>query len=162
MSSNFPAVRLHGLLGKALQLSCNNRLKKIDYKQLVDPFRKRNENDGAWRCEFWGKIVRSAILTNFYLQDPVLAEQIEDTVKDIISTQTPDGCISSYPAELQLSRWDIWGRKYVLLGLLRYYDFVKQDENVKNCCIKMLDYLMQQISFPLVMARFPMLTKEEQ
>ena len=146
MSSNFPAVRLHGLLGKALQLSCNNRLKKIDYKQLVDPFRERNENDGAWRCEFWGKIVRSAILTNFYLQDPVLAEQIEDTVKDIISTQTPDGCISSYPTELQLSRWDIWGRKYVLLGLLRYYDFVKQDENVKNCCIKMLDHLMQQIS----------------
>ena len=146
MNYVLPKIKLHGLLGDALQRSCNNRLKKIDYKQLVEPFRLRNENDGAWRCEFWGKIVRSAILTNFYLQDQSLAQQIENTVNDIISTQSADGCISSYPEDLQLSRWDIWGRKYVLLGLLRYYDLVRQDKKVKNCCIRMLDHLMNQIS----------------
>ena len=90
MNCALPKIKLHGLLGDALLRSCNNRLKKIDYKQLVEPFRLRNENDGAWRCEFWGKIVRSAILTNFYLQDQSLAQQIEDTVNDIISTQSAD------------------------------------------------------------------------
>ena len=49
-------------MGKALRLTTDNRLKKVDYRKLVDPFRFRNEKDNLWRCEFWGKIVRSAIL----------------------------------------------------------------------------------------------------
>ena len=147
MTRALPEIKFHGLLGNALQRSCVNRLKKIDYTQLVEPFALRNENDGAWRCEFWGKVVRSAILTNCYLHDKELSAIIDDTVRAIITTQTADGCISSYPADLQLSRWDIWGRKYVLLALLRYYDLVRSDEQVKNCCIKMLDHLISQIAF---------------
>ena len=46
-----------------LELSIANRLKKVNYAHLVDPFRFRYETDNAWRCEFWGKIVRSAILS---------------------------------------------------------------------------------------------------
>ena len=44
---------LRGALGEALQRTVQERLKKVDYDQLVEPFRLRNENDGAWRCEFW-------------------------------------------------------------------------------------------------------------
>ena len=138
-------VRLRGLLGKALERSCSCRLKTVDYRQLADPFRFRDETDNAWRCEFWGKVVRSAILTNYYQQDPELADLIRTTVRDIMSTQTPDGCVSSYPAEKQLGGWDVWGRKYVLLGLLRYYDLIEPDEEVKNCCVRLLDHLMTQI-----------------
>lgn len=140
-----PRIRLHGLLGKALERSCSCRLKNVDYRQLTEPFRLRNETDNGWRCEFWGKIVRSAILTNHSLQDAELAELIKSTVRDIMSAQTHDGCISSYPTEKQLDGWDVWGRKYVLLGLLRYYDFVEQDEEVRNCCVRLLDHLMSQI-----------------
>lgn len=139
------AIKLKGLLGQALELSAANRLKKINFKQLVDPFRFRNEVDGAWRCEFWGKIIRSAILTNFFLQDKELALIIEETVQDMLSTQTADGCISSYPEELQGSGWDIWGRKYVLLGLLRYYDHISADPVIAKCCCDILDHLMTQI-----------------
>jgi len=133
------------MLGQALELSAANRLKRVDYKQLVDPFRFRNETDGAWRCEFWGKIVRSAILTNFFLQDKELAISIDETVRDLLSTQTPDGCISTYPEELQTAQWDIWGRKYVLLGLLRYYDYCSADPGIKKCCCDLLDHLMTQV-----------------
>ena len=139
------SVRLAGPLGKALQLSVNNRLKTVDYGQLVDIFRFRNETDNAWRCEFWGKIVRSAILSNVYVQDPELAKIIRDTVYDILSTQTEDGCISSYPAEKQLDGWDIWGRKYVLIGLVRYYEMVSPDPAVKTACIRLLDHLISQV-----------------
>lgn len=145
MKIQFPKVRFHGLLGNALERSKVNRLKKVDYNQLVEPFRLRNENDGAWRCEFWGKIVRSAILTNYYLQDAELDNIIRQTVKDMLATQTADGCISSYPEHLQLKKWDIWGRKYVLLALLRYYDMVNSDENVKISCVRMLDHLIAQV-----------------
>jgi len=138
-------VRLRGLLGKALERSCSERLKKVDYRQLTEPFRLRNESDNAWRCEFWGKVVRSAILTNYSLRDPELAGMIEATVRDMIATQTPDGCISSYPAEKQLDGWDVWGRKYVLLALLRYHDLVAPEEAVRNCCAGVLDHLMTQV-----------------
>ncbi len=139
------ALTLQGPLGKALKNSCANRLKKIDYDKLVEPFRLRYETNGAWRCEFWGKIVRSAILTNVYVKDPELARIIDKTVQDMMATQTADGCISSYPAEKQCTGWDVWGRKYVLLTLLRYYDLVRQDPAVKECCIRLLDHLMTQV-----------------
>ena len=65
-------VRLSGLLGKALKRSCEKRLKTVDYHLLVEPFHYRSENDNAWRCEFWGKVVRSAILSNVYLDADAL------------------------------------------------------------------------------------------
>ena len=138
-------VSLHGVLGDNLKLSVKNRLKKVDYAHLVEPFRLRNERDGRWRCEFWGKIVRSAILSWRDQPDDGLLTIIKNTVKDIISTQSSDGCISTYPYELQTQDWDIWGRKYVLLGLARYYLEISPDEMVKNAMILQLDYLMTQV-----------------
>jgi hypothetical protein len=139
------AVCLSGPMGLALKKSGDNRLKKINYTHLVDPFRLRNEDDGAWRCEFWGKIVRSVIFSWYGTGDAGLLEIIRATVADIISTQTADGCISSYPVEKQTGGWDIWGRKYVLLGLLRYYNFVEPDPKVKDASIRLLDHLMGQV-----------------
>ena len=52
-------VKLHGPLGSMLDRVVENRLVKIDYGQLAAPFRLRNETDNKWRCEFWGKVVRS-------------------------------------------------------------------------------------------------------
>ena len=139
------AVTLQGPLGKGLKLSIENRLKKVKYSHLVDPFRTRDERDGRWRCEFWGKIVRSTILSWRDTKDQELLALIKATVKDIISTQTADGCISSYPAELQTKDWDIWGRKYILIGLARYYLEIEKDEAVKQAMIRELDYTISQV-----------------
>ena len=138
-------VRQTGPLGRMLDLSIANRLKKIDYGHLVDPFRFRSEKDHAWRCEFWGKVVRSAILSWRGNRDPELLEIIRATVSDMLSTQTPDGCISSYPAELQTKGWDVWGRKYVLLALIRYYNFIERDERIPAACSRLLSHLMTQL-----------------
>lgn len=139
------AVRLQGAMGEALTLTTTNRLKRVEWKKLVDVFRFRDERDGCWRSEFWGKIVRSAIHAWRATGDAELRAQIDATVEDLISTQTPDGCISSYPAELQTRRWDVWGRKYVLLGLVRYYETVAPDEAVKTAATRLLDHLMTQV-----------------
>jgi DUF1680 family protein len=140
------SVTMNGWLGSSLRLSISNRLKKVDYAHLVDPFRQRNERDGYWRCEFWGKIVRSAILSWRGNSDAGLLQMIKSTVVDILSTQTADGCISSYPYELQTNDWDIWGRKYVLIGLARYYLEIEQNEAVKNAMVRELDYLITQVA----------------
>ena len=88
-------TRLNGALGAALQKTVEKRFKTVDYNQLVEPFAKRNECDGAWRCEFWGKIVRSAVTACFYTQDAELRQMLDKTVQDMMSTQTPDGCITT-------------------------------------------------------------------
>lgn len=138
-------MHLKGELGKALQTSIRNRLCKINYRHLVDPFRFRSENDNAWRCEFWGKNIRGAILSWYLAPDHELEKIIRDTVYDMLSTQTPDGCISSYPKEKQLGGWDVWGRKYVLCGLCRFYNLVEKDQRIPIACAKMLDHLIGQL-----------------
>ena len=138
-------IEMRGALGKGLRLSCDNRLKKVNYQFMVGPFKDRSEKDNAWRCEFWGKVTRSAILTNYWLKDAELAAKIRDAVHGIMATQDASGCISSYPADLQLGGWDVWGRKYVLLGLMRYYRLVEQDPAVLKCCCGMVDHLMTQV-----------------
>ena len=138
-------VSLRGRLGKALGKSISHRLKKVNYDHLVAPFRDRNERDGRWRCEFWGKIVRSAIRSWHAVPDPELEQLIRKTVHDLCTTQTPDGCISSYPAELQTKDWDIWGRKYALLGLCRYYREIERSEEVRHAVARCLDHLMTQV-----------------
>lgn len=145
--SPLPAGSLEwrGWLGQALHGSLERRLKRIRYGHLVDPFRWRNENDGRWRCEFWGKIVRSAVQTWRALPDPELRQLIQDTVADLLTTQRPDGSISSYPEERQTRDWDIWGRKYVMLGLLRYYREISPEPAVRRGLVRLADHLLSQV-----------------
>ena len=139
------SVKMTGEIGKMLEKSIRNRLCTMDYKKLVEPFRERYENDGAWRCEFWGKNIRGAILSCYLTGDKELAALLRDSVNDLLSTQTPDGCISSYPEEKQLTGWDIWGRKYVLIGLMRYYRLLEQDPRILKACMRALDCLIRQL-----------------
>lgn len=138
-------VVLKGRLGRALALSVENRLKRVNYSHLVEPFRLRNETDGRWRCEFWGKIVRSAIRSLHGRPDPELARQVRATVAELLETQTGDGCISSYPVPLQTGDWDIWGRKYALLGLLRFATEFGAAPGLFRSVVRCLDHLMTQV-----------------
>lgn len=138
-------VSLDGVLGEAIGKSIAARLKKVSYAHLVDPFRMRDEDDGLWRCEFWGKIVRSAIRSWRARPDEELRACIVTTVRDMLSTQTEDGCISSYPEAVQATRWDIWGRKYVILALCRYCNVIDNDPSVREAIARCLDHLMAQV-----------------
>jgi len=138
-------VSLRGRLGQRLRLSIANRLKKVNYPHLVEPFRLRNETDGRWRCEFWGKIVRSAILSWRGEQDEELLDLIKHTVADLLSTQNSAGYICSYPRDRETQDWDIWGRKYVIIGLARYYLEIDRNAKVKSAIAQEIDYLITQV-----------------
>lgn len=114
------AMKLGGFLGEKLALCLANRLRKIRWKHLTEPFFSRTEEDGRWRCEFWGKIIRGAIYTYRATRDATLRKALDDTVDELIQAADKTGCISSYPVDKQTQDWDIWGRKYVAVGLADY------------------------------------------
>lgn len=74
------------------------------------------ENLG-WRGEYWGKMMRGGCITYAYTQNPELLAVLTETAKDIIGAAEEDGRISSYAREGELDGWDVWCRKYVMLGL---------------------------------------------
>src|SRR5512133_2943941 len=125
----FPAnsALLTGFAGGKLDASYKNRILAQDVSRLVEPFRNRTE-DRCWQSEFWGKWFTSAVLAYRYRPEPQLKTILDKAVSGLLSTQTPDGYIGNYTDSKHLEQWDIWGRKYCMLGLIAWYDLT-QDKN---------------------------------
>lgn len=116
-------VHLGGFVGDRIDLCLRHRVMAQDIETLIKPFRARTEvGDGDWRCEYWGKWYMSAVLACNYKPAPENVAVVEKAARDLIATQGPDGYIGTRKKESRLLGWDVWGRKYVLLGLLAYYD----------------------------------------
>jgi len=112
---------LGGYLGRKIDLCISNRIFAQNRERLVEPFRHRGER-GCWQTEFWGKWFLSAVAAGRYTGNPDQRQWLRASVREILATQTPDGYIGNYSADSHLKGWDIWGRKYTLLGLLAWYD----------------------------------------
>lgn len=138
-------VQIKGWLGNKLDLCVANRVMAQDIDRLIQPFRVRQEKSfGDWRCEYWGKWFTSAALGYAYDPTPEHRAVLDRAVRSLLETQTPDGYIGSYEPSVQLGGWDIWGRKYVLLGLLAYYD-ATGDETALDAARREADYLRSQV-----------------
>ena len=85
---------------------------------FVNQFRKNvDDDDHGWRCEYWGKLMRGAVFTYEITQSEPLYRAMEATVRDLLTAQDDSGRISTYSREVEFHGWDLWGRKYILLGL---------------------------------------------
>ncbi len=136
-------IQIYGYLGEKIDLCINQRIKKEDVSQLIEPFKTRTEKN-LWQTEFWGKWILSAIAAYEYNHDPELLKIIQKAVSGLLATQTPDGYIGNYAPEAQLKNWDIWGRKYTLLGLLAYFD-ISADQNALWAAKILADNLLTQV-----------------
>jgi len=140
------AVHLHGFLEDPIQKSINNWNKGVvPYDEFVEFFRKGRPQFALG--EMWGKAVRSGCMFYRYSHDPELKKILADTVKDILSTQRANGSISCTEPEKQPDgpMGDLWERKYVMLGLLEYYQWVDEDPKVMESLKKQVDALMEQV-----------------
>lgn len=137
------ATQIEGYLGDKINLCIDQRIKKQDADYLIEPFLHREETH-LWQTEFWGKWILSAIAAWDNKRDPNLLKIIQHAVSGLIATQTPDGYIGNYSKEAQLQHWDIWGRKYTLLGLLAYYD-ISKDPKALDAAKKLADFLLSQV-----------------
>ena len=117
-------MELKGWLGERLLHSMHNRIVAQNSDRLVQAFTTRNETS-CWQSEFWGKWFTSAVLAVRYHPDSSLKRELEQAAQGLVNTQTKDGYIGNYATAKRLQQWDIWGRKYCMLGLLAYYDLTK-------------------------------------
>ena len=140
------SVHLSGTLEDDIQNSIAHWNKGVlPYTKFVDFFRKGRPQFALG--EMWGKAVRSGCMFYRYTQDPELKRLMDATVKDILSTQRANGSISCVPPDLQPDgpNGDLWERKYVMLGLEEYYEWVNPDPAVLESLIKQADCIIDQI-----------------
>ena len=119
------------------------------WKTFVEQFRLQvDSNDGGWSGEFFGKMMRGACWIYKYTADEALYSVLEETVRDLITAQEENGRISSYAQEKEFTYWDMWCRKYVLLGMQYFYEIAKDGE-LKETIVKVLnrhlDYIIDHI-----------------
>ena len=118
------------------------------WSRFVNQFRENTDTDFGWRGEYWGKMMRGACFVYSYTQNPRLYETLCETVRDMISAAEDSGRISSYPIENEFDAWDIWCRKYVLLGMQYFLEICTDGEfcgKVKESMCRQLDYIIERI-----------------
>jgi DUF1680 family protein len=130
-------------VGAKLDASYRNRILAQDVDRLVAAFRTRTETS-CWQSEFWGKWFTSAVLAYRYRPEPELKKKLDEAVTGLLATQTPDGYIGNYADDKHLAAWDIWGRKYCMLGLVAYYDLTKDKQSLQAAC-KVADHLIKEL-----------------
>ncbi len=143
------AMRLDGFFENDIRNSIDHWNKGVvPYAAMVDFF--RNGRSQFALGEMWGKAVRSGCMFYRYTADPELKEILSQTVKDLLSTVRPNGSISCVPPEKQPDGpgGDLWERKYVLLGLDRYYDLVEADPAVLRAMTDQADCIIEQVGEP--------------
>lgn len=119
-------------------------LDKLQWRRFVDQFRMPDADfDDGWRGEYWGKMMRGAAFTYSYTRSPRLYETLKATVLDMLSVQEPNGRISSYGANHQWNGWDLWERKYVLLGMQYFLEICPEED----LCCRILQSLCAQADY---------------
>lgn len=119
------------------------------WRRFVEQFRTDADGfDAGWRGEYWGKMMRGACFVYDYTRTPVLYMVLTQTVRDMMDSMDGYGRISTYPRNNEFFGWDIWGRKYVLLGM-QYFLEICDDEGLAREIIhsmcRQTDYLIAHI-----------------
>jgi uncharacterized protein len=133
------SVVIGGILGQKIDSCIKNGvlLKHVDLYSIA--YRDKLDDDGGFRGEFWGKWETSAGLAYRYQPKPELKEAMIRAEKSLISTQGADGRISSFTKDFGV--WDIWSRKYALLGLIACYDQTG-DKKALEAAARAVDHLI--------------------
>lgn len=142
-------MRYHGIIEESVQYIEEFQLLRTDlWKRFVQQFKEDADYEAGWRGEYWGKMMRGACFVYAYSQNPQLYEVLTETILDILSAQEENGRISSYGIHHEFDGWDIWSRKYVLLGMQYFLEICKNDELAKKIVDSMcrqLDYIISKI-----------------
>lgn len=139
-----------GILDKNLRFIEEIQLKDINaWKNFVLQFKTDSDDtDAGWRGEFWGKMMRGACFVYSYSKDQGLYDILKATVGDIMSAQDDLGRISTYSVENEFDGWDMWARKYVLLGMQYFLEICKEpdlSQKIINSMRLQADYIISKI-----------------
>ena len=124
-------------------------LDKKTWDKFIEVFTENSDDhDLGWRCEYWGKMMRGACLTYTYHATEELYSVLDYAVRGLLKVQRKDGRFSTYSEEKQFDGWDLWGRKYVLTGMMHFIKICK-DESLKTEIIEAIskhaDYIAEHV-----------------
>ncbi len=142
-----------GTLKESIDFIERNQLYDVAlWKKFVDIFRAKDDGRGdwyvTWRSEFWGKMMRGGSMVTRYTGNEEIYKILENSIRDILSTEDEFGRISGYRPREQFNFWDLWGRKYVMLGLMYFMEISKDEELNKQIIASMsrqADYIIDRI-----------------
>jgi len=143
-------MHMNGLADKAARWLEKEQLTNAEqWAKFVDVYRYQPDADNqGWRGEYWGKMMRAGVLVYQYTRSEALYEALTATIRDMMTVAEADGRVSSYAREGEFDSWDLWCRKYVLLGS-EYYLEICRDEQLKQeltaFLCRALDYIMEHI-----------------
>ncbi len=145
-------LKFNGWLDESLNVITDMQLRDADmWRLFVEQFRTNPDIvDAGWRGEFWGKMMRGACFVYGYSKDKALYDVLKESVADMLTAQDDLGRISTYTVEKEFDGWDLWSRKYVLLGLEYFIEICDEDEfkaQIIDCMKKQVDYLCSKIGW---------------
>ncbi len=147
------SMKLEGSFEKAVRFIERNQICDVGlWQKFVELFRWHEDGCGdawvSWRSEYWGKMMRSAAMVVKYTNDDGMYKILENSVRDLLTTADKHGRISGYSVEQEFTHWDIWGRKYVMLGMF-YFMEICRDEKLKDemtyAIKRQADYMIERI-----------------
>jgi len=147
------SLDLRGPLNDAIRLVERRQLMNTAlWEKFVRVFTESprlDSENGGWRGEYWGKMMRGGCLTFAYTQNQKLYDVLTAAVVAMLDAADPeDGRISSYAREKEFFGWDMWCRKYVMLGLEYYYDICRDkalQERILQALRRHADYIIAHI-----------------
>ncbi len=117
------------------------------WRLFVEQFRHPgvDDADSGWRCEYWGKMMRGACFTYRVTGDEALYAVLEETVRDMLGAEDSLGRFSTYSVGAEFHGWDIWGRKYILLGMEYFAEICRDSalvEQIVTAMVHHVDYMI--------------------
>ena len=139
-----------GLINKVISFVNEHQLtNKTLWDCFVEQFIFQDDGkEERWRGEYFGKMMRGACFSYKVTKDEKLYIILHDAINKIIQTQDEDGRITTYKKEYEFKGWDMWVRKYVLLGMEYFLEICHDDEfkeKITNSLIKQADYIINHI-----------------
>ena len=138
-----------GIPKEALDFVTDRQLLRTDlWKRFVDQFRGDSDANSGWRGEYWGKMMRGACFVYSCTRDAKLYGVLSASVRDMLTAADGLGRISTYGVYHEFEAWDLWCRKYVLLGM-QYFLEICAEEDLKKQIIRsmcgQMDYIISKI-----------------
>ena len=143
-------MKTNGLADSAALFFQDFQLKDRElWRKFVDIYRTHPDSKNyGWRGEYWGKMMRGTCLVYGYTKDEELYAILTETIRDMFTVAEEDGRVSSYERHNEFDAWDIWCRKYVILGC-EYFLEICKDEAFKKEIISFIsrcaDHILKHI-----------------
>jgi len=112
--------QLKGNLGFLFYNNLEKRLLKVDTAEIMSGYKIRPGKQ-TYIGEHAGKYIQTATNTWLTTGNKELKQNLDNVVRQLISTQLPDGYLGTYLPKDYWTQWDVWSHKYNMIGLLTYY-----------------------------------------